>query len=203
MIKIYINETPLILATPAEAQAFQPSKTMLVSRYVGNPKYLHHFIDNLEKSHKLEAIVAFHPNFERLKNDFFSIYKVKEAAGGVVQNDANEVLMIQRHGFWDMAKGHIENGETAEIAAIREVKEETNIQNIELKKLLHTTYHTFRNKKKERVLKISHWYSMTSNDTAFQPQTEEGIEQVQWHALEKAKQLTPIYKNILDLLEMI
>lgn len=200
MLKIYINETPLILATTQEAKAFQPSKTLLVTRYIGRPKYLYHYIDNLEKEHQLEAIVTFHPNFEKLKKDFWSIYKVKEAAGGVVLNDKNEVLMICRHGIWDMAKGHIEEEENHEAAAIREVQEETGLQNIQLGDFIKTTYHTFRNKKNNRVLKLSHWFKMTSNDTELIPQTEESIEKVAWMSLEKAKKLTPIYKNILELL---
>ena len=206
MLKIYINETPLILATAEEAKTFKASKTQIVSRYIGRPKYLFHFIDNLEKDHQLDAIVAYHNNFEKLKNDFWGIFKVKEAAGGLVLNAQQQVLMIYRNGCWDMAKGHIEAGESQEQAAIREVQEETGLQNIELGDFLQTTYHVFRNKKNKRILKLSHWFKMSSrsddNQDNLQPQIEEGIEKVEWMSIEKAQKCQPIYKNILDLLSI-
>jgi hypothetical protein len=44
---------------------------------------------------------------------------------------------------------------------------------------------------------------MTSNDTNFTPQTEENVEKVAWISPEKARELRPIYRNILDLIEMV
>jgi 8-oxo-dGTP diphosphatase len=50
------------------------------------------------------------------------------SAGGVVIKDKKEVLLIKNpSNIWTFPKGHIEKGETKEQAAIREVKEETNI----------------------------------------------------------------------------
>jgi len=50
------------------------------------------------------------------------------SAGGVVIKDKKEVLLIKNpSNVWTFPKGHIEPGETKEQAAIREVKEETNI----------------------------------------------------------------------------
>lgn len=50
------------------------------------------------------------------------------SAGGVVIKDKKEVLLIKNpSNIWTFPKGHIEKGETKEEAAIREVKEETNI----------------------------------------------------------------------------
>ena len=203
MIKIYVNEVPLILANAEEAKAFSPSKTLIKSRYQGKHKYLYHFIDNLEKGKKVDKIVLFSKNFDQLKAHFWDILTVKEAAGGVIFNDKNELLLIVRDGYWDMAKGHIEEGETPEIAAIREVEEETGLKNIELGEFFHTTYHIFRNKKDKRVLKVSHWFKMHSNDVEFTPQVEEKVEKVEWISPEKAKELKPIYRNILDLVEKV
>jgi 8-oxo-dGTP pyrophosphatase MutT (NUDIX family) len=203
MIKIYVNETPIILATSEEAKAFSPSKTVIKSRYQGKHKYLYHFIDNLEKGKKVDAMVIHSNQFDVLKSHFWDVMKVKEAGGGVVFNDKKELLLISRGGYWDMAKGHIEAGETPEMAAVREVEEETGLKNIELGDFFHTTYHVFRNKKDKRVLKVSHWFKMISNDTNFTPQTEENVEKVAWISPEKARELRPIYRNILDLIEMV
>ncbi|NPB05636.1 MAG: NUDIX hydrolase [Aquificae bacterium] len=50
------------------------------------------------------------------------------SAGGVVIKDKREVLLIKNpSGVWTFPKGHIEEGETKEEAALREVKEETNV----------------------------------------------------------------------------
>ena len=54
------------------------------------------------------------------------------AAGGLVLNEKNELLMIFRRGFWDLPKGKVDEGETLEQCAVREVKEETGLQNIRL-----------------------------------------------------------------------
>lgn len=37
------------------------------------------------------------------------------------------LLMVKKNGEYDLAKGHIEKGESAEMAAIREIKEETGL----------------------------------------------------------------------------
>ncbi len=53
-----------------------------------------------------------------------------DGAGGVVFNGSGEVLLIRypgRRGSWDFPKGHIDPGETIEIAAVREVLEEGGV----------------------------------------------------------------------------
>jgi 8-oxo-dGTP diphosphatase len=55
-------------------------------------------------------------------------FRREYSAGGVVIKDRREVLLIKNpSGVWTFPKGHIEPGETKEEAAVREVKEETNI----------------------------------------------------------------------------
>ena len=52
----------------------------------------------------------------------------KEKACGCIVIDLDKVLLIQQNeGHWGFPKGHVENGETEIETAIREVKEETNI----------------------------------------------------------------------------
>lgn len=54
--------------------------------------------------------------------------KKEKSCGCIVINDKNEVLLIHHNaGHWDFPKGHVEEGETEIQTAIREVKEETNI----------------------------------------------------------------------------
>ncbi len=49
-------------------------------------------------------------------------------AGGVVLSKKRKVLVVNQRGLsWSLPKGHIEEGEDAKTAAIREIEEETGI----------------------------------------------------------------------------
>ena len=50
------------------------------------------------------------------------------AAGGIVTAPDGTMLLIQRNGRWDLAKGKVESGETLLQAALREVEEETGVR---------------------------------------------------------------------------
>ena len=51
----------------------------------------------------------------------------KEKSCGVLVFDDNKILMVHHNlGHWGFPKGHVEEGETEEETAIREVKKETN-----------------------------------------------------------------------------
>lgn len=51
------------------------------------------------------------------------------SAGGLVVHDGRILLISTRGGRrWQLPKGHLESGETAEQAAVRETEEETGVQ---------------------------------------------------------------------------
>jgi 8-oxo-dGTP diphosphatase len=52
------------------------------------------------------------------------------AAGGIVVDDAGRVLLVHRPRYddWSLPKGKLEDGETWEAAAAREVEEETGLR---------------------------------------------------------------------------
>lgn len=53
--------------------------------------------------------------------------KKEKSCGCIIIKD-DEVLLIKHNkGHWDFPKGHMEEGETEKQTAVREVKEETNI----------------------------------------------------------------------------
>ncbi|MCP4443355.1 MAG: NUDIX domain-containing protein [Aureispira sp.] len=204
MYKIYINETPLLLVSSEEAKQYDPKdlKNLLVS-YAHNKKNLHRYIDNLEKGANYQSIIIHSADVEQLREDFFSRFKIRQAGGGVVFNESGKILAIYRGGYWDLPKGKTEKGETMEETAIREVQEETGVENITLDKFITHTYHTFKNRKGKRVLKWSTWYTMHTSDTELTPQAEEDIELAVF--LDKDELLTkmPIYKNILEVLNQL
>lgn len=203
MYKIYINETPLLLVNSEDAKAWLPAKeNELIVPYLGKVKNLLNYIDTLEKSKRFERLVLYSKDLEKLWEDFQSLFKLIEAAGGLVCNEKEEILFIHRLGFWDLPKGKIDKGEHKKEAAVREVEEETGIQDISLGSELITTYHTYRNRKKKRVLKRTYWYNMTAPNQALVPQTEENIELAVWMSMEEFKGKDRIvYKNILKVLE--
>jgi mutator protein MutT len=125
-----------------------------------------------------------------------------QAAGGLVFNEKNELLMIYRRGFWDLPKGKVDEGETLEQCAVREVQEETGLQNIMLGDFLTTTYHTYA-QKGQTILKPSHWYKMQNwgNETLI-PQTEEDITAIKFVSKEIAytllEEMYPTIKIVVE-----
>ncbi len=202
MYKIYINDTPIFLMNTEEQRNMLPLvKNILTVKYLGKSKYLLNYIDMLEKTKKFDSIVIYSEDYETLVDDFKGLYKIIEAAGGVVFNEHNEILVIYRLGYWDLPKGKIDKGENPEAAALREVEEETGINQIELGPLLTETYHTYKNGKGKRILKRTYWYEMKTRDQKLIPQREENIEIAEWISLKKflaEKRLA--YRSIMDVL---
>lgn len=202
MYKIYINETPLILKSADKIEA-AASERELVTRYPGKVKFLLNYADMLEKGKRFDKVTLYHEDVEQLFADFASQYKIIEAAGGVVFNAAGKVLLIFRRGFWDLPKGKLDPGEMKEAAAVREVQEETGLQQLDLGDLLGETYHTYK-LGKNRILKRTYWYKMHTLETNLVPQTEEDIEQAVWVELAPFLQEEDrIYKSIREVLGVV
>ena len=63
--------------------------------------------------------------------------KTKTAGGLVFHEKTGKVLVVnQNHNSWSLPKGHIDEGETAEEAAIREIYEESGVTSLQLIKKL-------------------------------------------------------------------
>lgn len=134
-------------------------------------------------------------------NRFAQDYTLIHAAGGIVTNENDEILMIFRLGCWDFPKGKVEAGEDWQTAAIREVEEETGLRNILLQEAFANTYHTYILKDKP-ILKITHWYSMQAHAQSLVPQTEEDIAQAVWvPRKEVAAKLETSYASLRTLWE--
>ena len=104
-------------------------------------------------------------------------FKMAPAAGGVVVKDGKFVSIV-RHSIPDLPKGHIEQGENPEQAALREVEEETGIGKLHIVKELPSTWHCYL-EHEEWKLKRTYWYLMESEESIQpKPQTEEGITEI-------------------------
>jgi 8-oxo-dGTP pyrophosphatase MutT (NUDIX family) len=201
-IKIYFDNKPLFLCNEVD-ESLQP--------------YIHHddavFIDELDlhtvksmihemQLEKVHAGVFYHPDLEDLKKAFYKKFTLVLAAGGLVQNEKEEILLIFRRGKWDLPKGKLDKGEKLEECAVREVEEETGLKDIKLISPLIITYHTYHEGTKF-ILKESHWYNMKVNgEQKLVPQTEEGIIETKWATIKEAEQLfLQSFPSIVDVIK--
>lgn len=138
------------------------------------------------ETNKFVAVISQDPTatFEELKQDFVLV----EAAGGVVQNERDELLMIELRGRWDLPKGHIEAGEEANIAALREVEEETGVvAELVDKEPIMETWHAYSTYGRWE-LKRTRWWRMRALCGELKPQDEEGIARVEWCSAESVQE---------------
>jgi 8-oxo-dGTP pyrophosphatase MutT (NUDIX family) len=146
--------------------------------------------------------ILLHPDLERLQWLFRKNFQVIQAAGGLVRNGRGEWLMIHRRGLWDLPKGKLDEGESLEACAQREVMEETGLPMPELGERICVTYHTYKESGR-MFLKESHWYSMRVEGVPdLVPQTEEDITGIAWLDREGVKNVLPLaYPSIRDVME--
>ena len=106
----------------------------------------------------------------------------QEKSCGCVVFDSDKVLLIHHNdGHWDLPKGHIENGETEVQTAIREVKEETNIDvQVNTKHRYITEYSPMEGVWKEVIFFIA-----TKLGGEPVPQESE-VQEVGWFSIEEA-----------------
>ena len=119
-----------------------------------------------------------------------------EAAGGLIFNEADELLFIFRRGKWDLPKGKLDEGESLEACAVREIKEETGVD-AAIVELIGTTEHEYV-EDGEEITKKTWWYKMTAQPPVeIQLQKEEGIEQAAWVNKSRVHEyLSNSYQNI-------
>ena len=144
----------------------------------------------------------YHQDVSFMWSDFKNQFNIIEAAGGVVENENEELLWIFRNDKWDLPKGKIEKEESKELAAIREVEEECGVEDLKITAQLSDTYHIYK-LGETYILKITYWYKMsTAWNAVLEPQVEEGITEVKWGKKSEMSQLlSNTYKNIELLLK--
>lgn len=136
------------------------------------------------------------PQFDRFKN-YFSKRKnqiqeiVREpTAGGIVfrhgKNGDVEILLIQdAKDRWTIPKGHIEEGETAQQTAKREIGEEAGLKNVEVLSWLGKIHFRYRRLDK-LVLMTTQIYLVRAGKDSDSIQKEEWMNGIKWFRFQDA-----------------
>lgn len=178
--KIYYNNKPLVLTNNAADYLDQHPIAKGYLQLTGAfPAHLRRTFDFLDKPRTLGVLLE-DLSTDALISEVSKLYEPVQAGGGVVQNEAGDVLMIYRRGRWDLPKGKLDDGEDIAACALREVQEETGLNRIKPGRKITDTWHIY-SFHGSRLLKQTSWYLMQgdSRETPH-PQAEENIEEVRW-----------------------
>jgi 8-oxo-dGTP pyrophosphatase MutT (NUDIX family) len=201
MIKVFsLNKIIYLIESKT---LFHPKEgAVLVSIHTKDEMRLIH--DELINKSNVNEIYFFNKDLKKLFGYFADMFRIIEAAGGLVKNKKGEWLFIFRNGKWDLPKGKIEKKEAVKTAAIREVEEECGIKGLNIVKELPITYHTYYMEEK-RILKRTYWFEMMCDDhSKLVPQTEEGITDAKWLSATDLQQVVNnTYESVMEVMKEI
>jgi 8-oxo-dGTP pyrophosphatase MutT (NUDIX family) len=188
MIKIFYNKKILSLTNIS-------METNLTAKIVFSDeedikKVINYLLDESEKNIDVLCRGEVENYLEILKNHFIFL----EAAGGIVSNIDNKVLLILKRNIWDLPKGKKDAGEEVSKTATREVSEECglDIPDLDIVKYIDSTYHVYFEKDKY-FLKQTYWFLIHYNgNNAPIGEVKEGITKVKWFSV---NQLTDVVSN--------
>lgn len=200
-IKIYFGDKPLFLCdamTPEITEYSHHDDAVLIDEFD------HHTVNTMiheMRQSRIHAGIFIHKDLEALRKAFWRKFLLVKAGGGLVRNEEGRFLFMLRRGVWDLPKGKLDEPETLEQCALREVAEETGLRSPVLEQPLLVTYHTY-DESGHHVLKETHWYKMHVKTTAgMKPQAEEQITELRWVDAAGLKEvLAHTYPSVRDVI---
>lgn len=134
-------------------------------------------------------------------------FAVVTAGGGVAVDAGGRRLMIFRNGRWDLPKGHLEQGESLEACAEREIAEETGIATRAVAPLCSTWHAYWFEPTRRWELKRTCWFLLEATGGVPTPQREEGVDRVEWCTPEEARahaaESFPTIRRVMEALDGI
>ena len=113
---------------------------------------------------------------------------------------ARPLFLLIRDSYrnWGFPKGHVEQGELPEAAALREVSEETGLHGMVMRGAVETIdwYFRFRGR---LIHKVCHFFLMETDQAETSPQRSEGITACRWAAYAEACEVIS-YANAREVL---
>ncbi|MDB4875468.1 MAG: hypothetical protein JWM41_1914 [Gemmatimonadetes bacterium] len=126
----------------------------------------------------------------------------ERSAGGVVfrVEGGQPLYLLIRDSYqnWGFPKGHLEDGEAPDVAAAREVTEETGVVGLSIRGEIDTIdwFFKFRG---QLIHKVCHFYLMETAASDTRPQRAEGITACRWTQFDEAETLIS-YANAREVL---
>jgi ADP-ribose pyrophosphatase YjhB (NUDIX family) len=189
MRKIYLENRSIIICAEDDQILADPNAIRFT---IGNNGGLTEMIEMFEVSDTLLRIFIPTNDIEDTYAKVCAEFLEVNAGGGLVENRRGDFLLINRNGLWDLPKGHQDPGEEISVTALREVQEETGIEELSLQELICITDHCY---KRNGIWHLKHtwWYRMLDNKPIdLTPQREEDISKAAWVA---KSSLPPFLQN--------
>ena len=189
MHKIYFEKRAIIICTPDDQALTDPN---VIQFSLGENIDIHTLVGMVETSDSLHRVCIVTDDIEDTYHKVCAEFLEVNAGGGLVSNRRGDYLLISRNGLWDLPKGHQDPGEDISVTALREVQEETGINDLILRELICITDHCY---KRDGIWHLKHtwWYDMLYTDpTDLTPQREEDISKAAWVA---KSSLPPFLQN--------
>ena len=103
---------------------------------------------------------------------------------------AETFFLVIRDSYqnWGFPKGHLEEGEQPDSAAMREVTEETGLRGLTLRSVIETIDWHFRFRGR-LIHKVCHFFLIETVETETKPQKAEGITACKWATYDEAATL--------------
>jgi 8-oxo-dGTP pyrophosphatase MutT (NUDIX family) len=197
--KIFIKEKILVLTKEENLHEWKGKSAYLIYKLEEFIAFINDQV--IEK----KRIIWITENPDETFNLLKSTLHYVVAAGGIVWNKENSLLMIFRRGKWDIPKGKAEpTDDTFSTTALREVQEECGVGMLRILHHFQNTYHIYFEIDKW-VVKETYWYEMFCSDNGeVHPQTSEGITEAKWISLSDIpEKLNNTYGSIKALLKKV
>ncbi|MFN5416053.1 MAG: NUDIX hydrolase [Flavobacteriia bacterium] len=197
MYKVFIQNKPLFFVNVEKIQSLDG---IFIRQSLANTNK-EYVLSLLNNSLKNVPIMLFSDKPEEGISTFFEDFDFVEAAGGIVRRK-EKYLFIKRNGIWDIPKGKMEEGESPEESAIREIEEECGIFCEKVEELITITYHTYVYDGKPTIKK-TYWYALNfDGKKKLSAQKEEGITKAKWLKKDKVMELREeTFPSIVDVID--